>query len=159
MQTQLGGNQGKAALIGFGNNQSYDFTGSTIDVTNSANTAFSAPANGTITSLSGYFSLSNALSLVGSTITITGQLYASTTPNNVFTPIPGAIVTLAPSMTGILAVGTTMNGITTGLSIPVTAQTRLMMVYTATVVAGIDTATTINGYVSGGLAINTQQTP
>ncbi len=62
-------------------------------------------------------SITAALSLVGSTVTITAQLYSSTVPNNLFTPIPGAIVTLAPSLTGILSIGNISNGITTGLNI------------------------------------------
>jgi len=46
-----------------------------------------------------------------------------------------------------------MSGIVTGLSLPVTAQTRLLMVFTATVTAGIDVAVTIPGYMSGGVCI------
>ncbi|WP_414826713.1 exosporium glycoprotein BclB-related protein [Bacillus nakamurai] len=89
------------------------------------NFAFSAPRSGTITSIAGYFSTTAALSLVGSTVTITAQLYSSTVPNNTFTPIPGAAVTLSPPLTGILSIGTIINGITTGLNISVTPQTRI----------------------------------
>jgi BclB C-terminal domain-containing protein len=86
-------------------------------------------------------------------VTITAQLYESATPDNVFTPVAGATVTLAPPLTGVLAIGTLSSGIVTGLSIPVTAQTRLLLVYSASVTAGIDIATTIQGYMSGGLGI------
>jgi BclB C-terminal domain-containing protein len=111
----------------------------------------SVPQAETITSVAGYFSTNAALTLIGSTVTVTAQLYSSTTPNNTFTAVPGAIVTLAPALTGILALGTDESGITTGLSIPVTAQTRLMVVYSATVTAGLDVATTISGAGSAGI--------
>ncbi len=77
------------------------------------NFAFSVPRAGTITSIAAYFSTTLALSLLGTTVTITAQLYSSTTPNNIFTAIPGASVTLAPPLTGVLALGTISNGITT----------------------------------------------
>ncbi|WP_349629775.1 exosporium glycoprotein BclB-related protein, partial [Lysinibacillus sp. D4A1_S13] len=77
------------------------------------NFAFSATRSGTITSIAAYFSTTAALALVGSTVTITAQLYRSTVPNNTFTPIPGASVTLDPPFTGILSIGRVSNGITT----------------------------------------------
>jgi len=117
--------------------------------------AFSVPMDGTITSLTGFFSSTQAMSLIGSTVTLTGQLYQSTTPNNTFTPIPGASVTLAPDLTGILALGTTANGVTTGLAIPVSAQTRLLMVYSATA-NGLAPSISVSGYVSGSVAISGQ---
>lgn len=87
-------------------------------------------------------------------MTITAQLFESTTPDNTFTAVPGAVVTLAPALTGIVAIGTVSNGITTGLNIPVTAQTRLLLVFSASVTAGIDIATTVIGYASAGLSID-----
>ena len=55
-------------------------------------------------------------------------------------------MTLAPPFTGILAIGTVSEGLTTGLSIPVTAGERLLMVFSADVTAGLDIATVIAGY-------------
>lgn len=134
MTTILGGLVGTGGVVGFGSSAlGVSLSGGTIDLTGGAgillNLAFSAPRDGTITSIAGYFSNVLGLALVGSTVTITAQLYSSTTPNNLFTPIPGAVATLAPALTGIVALGGTSNGITTGLSIPVTAQTRLLMVF------------------------------
>ncbi|WP_308443814.1 exosporium glycoprotein BclB-related protein [Paenibacillus glycanilyticus] len=117
------------------------------------NMAFSAPRTGTITSLAAYFSTTAVLTLVGSTITITAQLFESATPNNTFTAVPGALVTLSPALTGTLALGTISSGLTTGLSIPVTAGTRLLLVFSASVTAGLDVATTVAGYASAGLTI------
>jgi BclB C-terminal domain-containing protein len=149
---------GIGGLVGFGNSASTSSSGtSTIDLTGGPgvlqNFAFSMPRSGTITSISAYFSTTTALSLIGTTISISAQLYESTTPDNTFTAVPGAVVTLAPGLSGLIALGTISNGITTGLSIPVTAQTRLLLVYTATA-SGITTTNTINGYASGGLSIN-----
>jgi BclB C-terminal domain-containing protein len=112
------------------------------------------PRDGTITALAAYYSLSAALSLIGSTVTVTAQLYSSTTPNNIFTAVPGATVTLAPSLTGLVTIGTVLSGLTTGLAIPVTAGTRLLLVFTPAVTAGLDIATAIAGSASAGLSIN-----
>ena len=60
--------------------------------------------------------------------------------------------TLAKVLTGLVAVGDVSNGITTGLSIAVSPQTRLMMVYGATS-SGISLIQTVNAYVSGGVGI------
>jgi BclB C-terminal domain-containing protein len=129
--------------------------GATIDLTGatevSLNFAFSVPRAGTITSIAAYFSTTLALALVGTTITISAQLYSSTTPDNTFSPI-GTPVTLAPALTGILAVGTVSNGILTGLSLPVTTQTRLLMVFSSTA-AGLSLVNTVEGYASAGITI------
>jgi BclB C-terminal domain-containing protein len=125
----------------------------TIDTTGLNDVAFSMPRDGVITSMAAYFSVGAAVALVGSTVTITAQLYSSATPDDVFSPVAGATVTLAPPLTGAVAIGDTSNGIVTGLSIPVTAQTRLLMVFSAAVTAGIDIATIISGFASAGLNI------
>lgn len=158
MTTVLGGILNSSSAMGFGNSHTgIQVLGGTIDLTGSggiANMAFSVPRAGTITSISGYFSTTAALSLIGSTLNVTAQLYQSSGSNNSFTAIPGAMVTLAPPLTGVLSTGTISNGITTGLSIPVTAGSRLLMVYSTTVVAGLDVATVLLGYASGGVSIN-----
>ncbi|GAB1157588.1 hypothetical protein YWY31_36130 [Paenibacillus illinoisensis] len=158
LTTVLGGLLNTSSLVGFGNSASgVSVNGGIIDLTGAAGTllnfAFSASRAGTITSLAAYFSTTAGLSLVGSTITITAQLFRSSTPNNSFTAVPGAVVTLTPSLTGVLALGTISSGLTTGLSIPVAASDRLLMVFSASVTAGIDVATTLAGYASGGLSI------
>ena len=94
-----------------------------------------------------------ALSLVGSSVTINAQIYQSTTPNNVFSPIAGTLINLTPSLSGVLSIGTLLNGALTGLNIPVTAQTRLMLVFSATA-SGLTLINTVTGYASAGLSIN-----
>ncbi|WP_275445962.1 exosporium glycoprotein BclB-related protein [Paenibacillus sp. ACRSA] len=158
LTTVLGGLLNTSSLVGFGNSAiGISINGGIIDLTGAAGTllnfAFSASRAGTITSLAAYFSTTAGLSLVGSTVTITAQLFRSTAPNNSFTAVPGALVTLAPPLTGVLTLGTISSGLTTGLSIPVAAGDRLLMVFSASVTAGIDVATTVAGYASGGLNI------
>lgn len=158
LTTIAGGLAGLPAFVGFGSNvQGLTVLGSTINITNAAGTlsnfAFQVPRDGIITSFSAFFSTTAALSLVGSTVTVNAQIYQSSTPNNVFSPIPGTLISLAPSLSGIISIGTLLNGALTGLNIPVTAQTRLMLVFSATA-SGLALVNTVTGYASAGLGIN-----
>jgi BclB C-terminal domain-containing protein len=132
--------------------------GPTIDTTGSSDSSIdnmgqSVPQDETITSISAYFSTTVAPPLVGTVVTLTAQLYESSTPDDSFTAVPGALVTLAPALTGISPTGVTSNGITTGLSIPVAAQTRLMVVYSATAApTSLSLINTIQGSGSVGVA-------
>jgi len=157
LTTIAGGLAGTPSFVGFGSSApSLSVLGSTIDLTGAAGTllnfAFSMPRSGTIKSMSAYFSTTAALSLIGTTVTITAQLYSSTTPDNSFTAVPGASVTLAPSLSGIISIGGVSNGITTGLNIPVTAQTRFLLVFSSAA-SGISLLTTTAGYAGAGLSI------
>lgn len=157
MTTIEGGLAGTPGFVGFGNSApGRSSLGSTIDLTGSPGTslnfAYSVPRDGTITSITAYFSITAGLSLVGSTVTITAQLYSSATPDNTFTPVAGTAVTLSPALTGIISLGTNSNGILSGLSIPITAQTRLLMVFFSTA-AGLSLINTIQGYASAGVSI------
>ena len=158
LTTIAGGLIGVPAFIGMGSSASgVTISGGVIDLTNAAGTltnfAFSMPRDGTITSISAFFSTTLALSLIGSTVTIQATLYSSSIPNNTFTAIPGAVVTLAPALTGVLAIGSLSSGTTTGLNIPVTNQTRLLLVFTATA-SGLSLVNSIVGYASAGIAIS-----
>ena len=127
--------------------------GGVIDTTGLVNVAFSMPREGTITEIAAFFSVGASVSLVGSEVTIFAQLYESSAPDNIFSPIPGAIVTLGPPLTGLVNVGTVVSGITTGLNIVVPAESRLLMVFSAAVTGGIDIATIISGFASAGVNI------
>lgn len=156
--TVLGGQYNASALVGFGNavpgvmrtNGIIDLTGGQGQL---RNTAFVMPRDGVITGLSGAFSTVEALSLVGSTIRIAVQLYTAPAYDNMFTAVPGASAVLGAGLTGVLPIGTMASGTVNGLAIPLTAGTRCLIVYTAEVAAGLDMATMINGYASGGLTI------
>jgi BclB C-terminal domain-containing protein len=157
LTTTTGGLVGNTGLIGFGNSASgVSPVGGNIDITGGPGTlinfAFSAPRSGTITSIAAYFSSTVALTLVGTTVTITAQLYRSSTPDNTFTPVAGTDVTLAPVLTGVLGTGTIANGIITGLSIPVVAQERYLLVFSTTA-TGVSLINTVSGYASAGVNI------
>jgi len=160
LTTVLDGTLGTSSLIGFGNSANgVSIVGGAIDLTGAGGTllnmAFSVPRAGTITSISAFFSTTLALDLLGSTITITAQLFRSPAPaTNIFTPIPGASVTLSPGLTGVVGVGTISQGNTSGLAIPVFPGDRLLMVFSAVETGGVPIAATVAGYASAGVAIS-----
>ena len=158
LTTIAGGLVGTPAFIGFGSSApGISIIGNTIDLTNPSGTltnfAFTMPRDGVITSIDVFFSTTAALSLVGSTITIEAKLYESIAPNNTMTVVPGTAVTLTPSLTGVISIGTISKGILTGLNINVPAGTRLMLVLTARA-SGLSLVNTVAGYVSAGVAID-----
>lgn len=158
LTTIAGGLAGIPAFVGFGSSaQGLTVLGASIDITNASGTlsnfAFQVPRAGIITSFSAFFSTTVGLSLPGSTVAVRAQIYQSATPNNVFSPIAGTLINLTPSLTGIVSIGTLLNGSLTGLNIPVTAQTRLMLVFSATA-SGLTLLNTVAGYASAGLSIN-----
>ncbi|WP_258235260.1 exosporium glycoprotein BclB-related protein, partial [Paenibacillus agaridevorans] len=146
----VGGLAGLPGLIGFGGSaQALTVLGATITITGLTNYAFSAPRDGVITSLSSYIAATAGLTLL-SPLTYRLQVYSSTTPNEVFSPIPGALVDIVIPTT--IAIGNTYNNITTGLNIPVTPQTRLLLVASASG-GGLLVAGSVVGSISAGLAI------
>ena len=158
LTTLLTGLSGTTGLVGFGNSASgVSLVGGNIDLTGAGGTllnfGFVAPRAGTITSIAAHFSTTLALALIGSTLNITAQLYTASSGSNVFAPIPGASVSLTPSLSGILTIGTVCTGISSGLSIPVTAGNRYLLVYSASA-SGLGPANTLVGYASAGVNIN-----
>jgi len=148
---------GLPAVVSFGNSTVLpDVLGATIDLTGAAglmsNMSFSMPRDGVITDITAYFSTVLALTLIGGDATITAQLYASSTPDNIFAPVAGTAVALAPTFSGVVAIGDVAFGTLTGLNIPVTAETRLLLVFSVTT-TGLAVATTVTGYASGGVNI------
>jgi len=90
----------------------------------------------TLTRMAGWFVTRNAASLIGTTLTVSAQLYLAPSASDTPTPVPGATCTAAPGLTGIVALGTTLSCNTTGLSIPVTAESTGYIVVSMTA-AGI----------------------
>lgn len=80
------------------------------------------------------------------------QLYGSATPNNTFLPITGTDINLSPNLTGIINIGQISSGTLTGLSIPVTNQERLLMVFSIST-TGLSLVNTLVGYASAGINI------
>ena len=156
LTTLADGSSGNVGLVGFGNNGTTTIGGSNeINLSTGPNYSFMAPTSGTITDISGLFSTGNqSLTLPpGTTITITCQLYKSSTNfMNAFFPIAASPVLLSPGLSGFVQAGTTGTGTASGMSIPVVAASRLIMVVSATVISVSGSAVySIPLYFSGGV--------
>ena len=112
--------------------------------------SFSMPRTGTITDLTAYFSNTAPLTSAG-ILTIRFQLYRSTTPDNTFTPIPGALVDLL--FTGSSVPPVPLFGIVNGLNIPVSPQERLLLVVSLQATGTPVGPIIVTGYASAGLAL------
>lgn len=133
---------------------SAELTGGALDLTGTSGQVVPAqtfPTNETIETMTVFTSTTAAQALVGTTVTVTAQLYTSATPNNAFSPVPGASVTAAPPLTGVVSIGTVSSGMTTGLSIPVTAGTRGVIVISVTA-AGLSLVNTVPMYASASIS-------
>jgi BclB C-terminal domain-containing protein len=154
--TIAGGLAGQVAVLPLDGDQagSAVLVGPTLDLTGGPGQFVPAqtfPIDETIQSITVFSSTTVAQSLIGTTVTVSAQLYTSTTPDNTFFPVPGASVTAAPSLTGVASVGTVSSGMTTGLSIPVTAGTRGVIVVSVTA-AGIGLINAVPMYASVSLS-------
>lgn len=154
MTSIVGGLAGDGSAIGFGSSQTgVDVSAGTIDATLfSSSLAFSMPRNGVITSISAFFTDTVGISLIGSTVTVNAQVWISSPPSNIFVPLVGADVDLAPGLSGIIGPFDPFNGITTGLNIPVLAEDRILVVFTITS-TGASLLNTVEGFAGAGLTI------
>jgi BclB C-terminal domain-containing protein len=153
LTTLIGGITGTGAALGFGSaSTDIPLVVPTIDAAQLTNVAFSVPRDGIITSISGFFSTTVALSLIGAPVSVQFQLYQAPPGSNTFSAIPGATATLSP-MSGLIVIGTTSFGTTSGLSIPVTAGSRLLLV-SSVFAPGSPFILSVIGYASAGVAIN-----
>lgn len=109
------------------------------------------PTDETIQSITVFSSTTAALNLVGTTVTVSAQLYTSSTPDNTFQPVAGALAIAAPPFTGVDAIGSVSSGMTTGLSIPVTAGTRGVIVISVTA-TGVSLINTVPMYASASIS-------
>jgi len=147
-----------AGLIGFGTSASDVFIspGPVINLTGLPatliNFAFSAPRDGIIRSIAGYFSNVSPLVLTGVT-TLHVQIWQAVVPSmtpNLFVPTTAEVV--IDISAAISSLGGNANGITTGLNVPVVQENRYVLV---TMVTSTSLASTviINGYISAGITI------
>jgi BclB C-terminal domain-containing protein len=143
---------GLPSIVGFSDNfQLPTVLGATIDLTGLTDLTFMVPRDGTITSLSAFFSVTVGLSVLGSDINVTAQLYSANPASNTLSLLPGSQVTLTPPLSGLISIGDVTMA-TQALNIPVTAGTRLALIISIDV-TGVAIATTLIGTVSAGLAI------
>ena len=150
--TLFGGTAGTSTTVGFGNSVTGVYvSGGLIDATTINNIAFSVPRDGTITSLSAFFSNTAGLSLLGTTVNLTAELYVADQGSNYFVPL-GGYTTLSPAFTGIASIGSTASANNSSLNIPVTRGQRILLVFSATA-SGLSLVNTLTGYVSAGINI------
>lgn len=125
-----------------------------IDTNTLANYAPITPRASVITDLAAYFSLTQGTDLGGTSATVHAQLYQSAgpTPDDVFSPIPGALIDLPP-FTGTPVAGDAVSGSVNGLSIPVVPLSRFLILFYATT-ATPAIAATLTGNASAGLALS-----
>jgi len=159
LTTTDGGLIGNTSLLGFGSaaldinliDGNINLTGTVLEPV--INFSFSIPRAGCITSIAAHFSNISDLNLIDTTVTITAQIFRSTAADNIFSPIPDALVTLGPPLTGIVELGAVSKGSSPNLSIDVNIEDRLLLVFFATA-SGVTLVNTIIGYASAGLTIN-----
>ncbi|WP_206659645.1 exosporium glycoprotein BclB-related protein [Halobacillus litoralis] len=153
----LDGLVGTTSLVGFGDSApGVELLDGQINLANIGglpNFAFSAPRDGEITSISAFFSSTVGLDIIGSTATVTAELYIASQDSNIFSPT-GASVTLSPSYTGVININDTSSGINDTLSLPVTAGERLLMVFSVEITDGIPLAVTLTGAAGAGVSIS-----
>jgi BclB C-terminal domain-containing protein len=135
-----------AVVVGYGSSAEFAIGSGTINIATGPQLAFSLPRDGTLTSISAVFRVSLYIGI--ETTTVTAQVYCSTTPNNVFSPLPGAGVSLVLPLGSS---GTVLSGSTAGLAIPLLAGTRCLTAYTASH-SGTSNIEAF-GFAGGGIAI------
>ncbi|HTN44907.1 MAG TPA: exosporium glycoprotein BclB-related protein [Flavipsychrobacter sp.] len=145
---------GTTATVGFGGSASgISIAGGLLDLSTVLNNhAFTVPRAGTITSVYADFRATLGLNLIGSTVNVSAQLYSAPAGSNIFSPVSGTAVSLTPALTGIVSLGSLSEGSLTGLSIPVTAGTKLLLVYSATA-TGLSLINTVVGVTGGGVSV------
>lgn len=149
------------SVIGFGNSQEVRaFGGGQIDMNRSPgntpgiNYAFAMPVDGTISDITANLNIVSGVSVpTPYTLTIIARVYKASVNSNEFLLIPGAIVFLSPALSGDISEHTILSGIATGLNIPVIAQTKIMLVYTAILNGSPDIFYSVTGYASAGINI------
>ncbi len=142
------------SAIAFGNAVNYlnvsDVFFSEITLGNSTQkcVAFTVPQDATLVSLGAFFSVCPFM-VLSMDVVVTAQLYQSTTPDNVFTLIPGAAVNFDVFPAGLVNEGTTRQGNVSNINVFIPKNTRLLLVFSGSVTAG----DTINGYADAGLTM------
>ncbi len=104
-----------------------------------------------ITGMEGRFTASTNQLLVGTTVTVTAQLYTDQGGIGILSAVPGAVCTMAPPLTGIVSPGDERSCSATGLSIAVGAGTAAAIVISATA-TGLSLSNTVTGWASTSIA-------
>lgn len=150
-----------AGLIAFGNSSDgfvVSLPDETINITGgagiTANMAYQASRDGVITSFSAFYSNVSIVNLGGIDVAsiIVNLFVSQADTSNVFEELPGVEITLGPFTSGS-PLGATASAVISGLSVPVTAGLRYMLVSRLDTTGELGVIATATGYVSGGVNI------
>lgn len=150
--------------LGAGANQLVNINGgSYIDPSNTyPMAAVPVPVSGTVTSFSFFFRITTpTMILLTGTYTFQAQLYYTAPPlynligGEQFYPVPGAAVTinLNTATGGIAVSGETLTGIVSGLSFPLSAESRLLILVDYNVSTAPYALQTLSGYVTASVGM------
>ncbi len=104
-----------------------------------------------ISSFGARFTTTTALSLAGTDITVTAQLYEAK-ETNVFSPIDDTLINLTPTLSGTVPIGTVLKSSKNMIVRSVAQDSALMLVFSAKA-SGLSPISTITGYASAGMII------
>jgi hypothetical protein len=108
------------------------------------------PSAVTFGSMSVNFVTGQAMSLVGTTVTLTAQLYTVPNGSTIASAVSGFSCTLSPAFTGVLAINTLSSCTANGLTGAFSAGDSGFVVVSATA-AGISLINTVEGSLSVGI--------
>jgi BclB C-terminal domain-containing protein len=156
LTTLVGGLAGTPAYVGFGmSTPGVSVLGNQINLDLASglatNLAFSVPRDGTITDLAATFTATAGVSLALGDTYVKVELWKAPAGSQTFTPT-GASVDLGP--TGAISIGSSYDGVTSGLDIPVEAGDQLLLVASASNTSALSLASAFAGYISAGAAIS-----
>ena len=121
-------------------------TGGILDLVGTDDVSQPLPMDTAVSTISFSATTTTAVALVGSTITVRATLYVNDAPTALFCDA-------APPFTGILAIGTKVTcAATLPTPVAIAANDEAFVAITATVIAGIDTATTLTLRVGVGIS-------
>jgi BclB C-terminal domain-containing protein len=155
LATVAGGLVGTGAIVGFGSSApTVSLSAGTLTLgvgaTNIPDFAFVVPRDGTITSISAFFSATVGVTL-GAAGTVRAELWIAPAASNTFSPT-GVAVNLAPAFGPVVAVGATAFG-TAAAAFPVATGDKLLLVFSLTA-PGSTAISTLTGFASAGVAIS-----
>lgn len=147
----VAGLAGTVSLVGFGTSiPAVTLLGETITVP-AVNEAFSVPRAGSISAISAAFTVTVALDILGEATTVNAQIYRAPAGSDVFSAT-GVSVNLAPALTSLVTVGTTLTGSSSNFApVPVAAGDRLLMVFS---ISDTTLVAAVTGNASAGITID-----
>lgn len=154
LTTLDGGLVGNPSIIGFGTAISGVISADgNIYSTGEVNEAYLVKRAGTLNAISASFTVTTPFDVVGQSATVTATIYRAPAGSDIFSPT-SATVNLAPVLTSLLPVGTTLTGMASIFPpLAVAAGDRLLMVFTMSGSAG-DLPATVTGTASASVRLS-----